>query len=289
MSRTYIGQHLRTLKFTRSYLFLSCLYGLSSLLIPFSVQLLVNNLALSGLWISTASFLGLIGAGLGLTLLVKYAQMILNEYLQRHLLYREINRWRAQTPADHQRSPYFFESFNMLKAFAFIVAEGFDLVLKCVFGAIALIFIHPAFLVISLLFVGFLGLIRVRGRRAIETSITESDRKYQMYESLGDDKPDRFVDLTVEYFRDRDTHFGFIRRQATVTFAAHFSLQLLLLAWGIHLIQINELSLGQLVSAEIIVSNIFGGLGGLPKLLETFYDYETSCYKLDKAKDGAHA
>ncbi len=223
MSRSYIAQHLRALKFTRSYLFLSCLYGLSSLLIPFSVQLLVNNLALSGLWISTASFLVLIGAGLGLTLLVKYAQLVLNEYLQRHLLNRELSHWRKHVAKGDLQSPYIFESFNMLKAFAFLVAEGFDLTLKCVFGAIALIFIHPAFLVISLLFVGFLGLIRVRGRRALETSITESDRKYELYDALAEGDPARLDELTVDYFRERDDHFGYIRRQATATYAAHFT------------------------------------------------------------------
>ena len=288
MSRSYLGQHLRSLKFTRSYVFLACLYGLSSLLIPFSVQLLVNNLALTGLWISTFSFLILIGAGLALTLVVKYAQMILNEYLQRHLLNRELKRWRSRVPAANQSSPYFFECFNILKGFAFIVAEGFDLTLKCVFGAIALIFIHPAFLMISLGFVGFLVAIRWRGRNAIVSSIIESDRKYDLFGVLNGTEDD-FERLTVEYFRERDTHFGYLRRQATVTFAAHFALQLVLLGWGIHLIQINQLSLGQLISAEIIVSNIFGGLGGLPKLLETFYDYETSCYKLESAKSEDHA
>jgi putative ABC transport system ATP-binding protein len=249
------------------------------------VQLLVNNLALTGLWISTFSFLLVIGAGLTLTLVVKYAQMILNEYLQRHLLNRELNRWRKMVPKANQSSPYFLESFNILKGFAFILAEGFDLLLKCVFGAIALIFIHPAFLMVSLLFVGFLILIRWRGRNAIVSSIIESDRKYDLFDALDDDGGGAFDRLTVEYFRERDTHFGYLRRQAVVTFVAHFSLQLLLLGWGIHLIQINQLSLGQLISAEIIVSNIFGGLGGLPKILETFYDYETSCYKLEAAKE----
>lgn len=282
MQGSYIVHHLKTLKLTKSYLFLACIYGLTSLIIPFSVQLLVNNLALTGLWLSTFSFLLLIGAGLGVSLLVKYAQLILNEYLQRHLLDRELSRWRERTT--QAGSPYVFEAFNILKSFAFIVSEGFDLGLKCVFGAIALVFIHPAFLVVSLIFAGLMALVRLRGRGAITASVGESDVKYDLFRTLGAGDEPRADELTVEYFRRRDRHFGFIKRQAVVTFAAHFALQLLLLAWGIHLIQINQLSLGQLISAEIIVSNIFNGLSVLPKLLETFYDYETGCYKLNTTK-----
>ena len=284
MQRSYLSHDLKTLRFTKSYLFLACIYGLTSLIIPFSVQLLVNNLALTGLWLSTLSFLLLIGAGLGVSLVVKYAQLILNEYLQRHLLNRELLRWRQKNKPAYVSSPYFFEAFNILKSFAFIVSEGFDLGLKCIFGAIGLVFIHPAFLVVSLIFISLMMLVRLRGRGAITASLSESDVKYELFHSLARADQDQLDTLTVDYFRTRDVHFGFIRRQAVITFAAHFTLQLLLLAWGIHLIQINQLSLGQLISAEIIVSNIFNGLSVLPKLLETYYDYETGCYKLAQAK-----
>ncbi len=185
MQGSYLTHHLKTLKLTKSYLFLACIYGLTSLIIPFSVQLLVNNLALTGLWLSTLSFLLLIGAGLAVSLLVKYAQLILNEFLQRHLLHRELIRWRQHTAPAYVGSPYVFEAFNILKSFAFIVSEGVDLTLKCLFGAIALVFIHPAFLVVSLIFAGLMALVRLRGRGAITASVGESDVKYELFETLG--------------------------------------------------------------------------------------------------------
>jgi hypothetical protein len=284
MYASYLVKHFHKLKLTRNYVYLSLLYGLSTLLIPFSVQLLVNNLALTGLWVSTFSFLLLISIGLLGSLLVKFTQLVMVEYLQRNILNNELEAWFDGTSHEKYQSPYFFEMFKILKSFSFICSEGIDFVLTTAFGLLAISFIHPAFLVIGVLYLASLGVLRFLGRGAVASSIEESNRKYELYDSLSTKNVNDYQNLALDYFKDRDTHFGFIRKQAVVIFGTFFVLQIILLAWGIHLIQIHQLSIGQLVSAEIISTNIFLHYVKLPKLLESFYDFETSCYKIDYAK-----
>jgi putative ABC transport system ATP-binding protein len=284
----YMFRHLRRLDLTKNYLFLSVVYGLSTLVIPFGVQMLVNNLALTGLWVSTFSFLMLIGGALAVTLIVKYGQVILVEFLQRHILNTELKNWFDDTDEHQFKTPYYFEMYSMLKSFASITAEGIDLLLTCFFGVLALTFIHPAFFVLSLVFLLLTYVIRMQGRGAIATSIEESNRKYYLFHSLYEKDFGPYADKALGYFDARNNHFGYIRRQAITVFFTYFILHIMLLAWGIHLIQINQLSLGQLVSAEIILSGMLTNYAKLPKLLESFYDFETSCYKLDYAKSKDH-
>ncbi len=59
--------------------------------------------------------------------------------------------------------------------------------------------------------------------------------------------------------------------------------QIFVLGIGCYLIQVNQLSVGQLVSAEIIISGIFMSFAKLPTTLESLYDFETSQYKISKA------
>lgn len=284
MQKPYLVKHLSALKLTKTYVLLSILYGISSLIVPFATQMLVNDLALTGLWLNTLSFLILIGIALAAALIIKYFQLLIAEYLQRHLFFHEVSAWERKVPHEHQSSPYFFEIFALLKTFSSMVTDGADLFLKCFFGAIALAFIHPGFLVISALFLGTIVLIRWQGRGAILASIEESNQKYEMYKEVQAADAQGAVFLMTEFLRAREHQFGFIKRQSLTVFTSYFILQMLLLAWGIQLVQVNQLSIGQLVSAEIIISGIFVNFSLLPKILRSFYEFETSYAKLEKLK-----
>lgn len=281
MDQTYLYNYLRRIKLTRGYVALALVYGVSTLLIPFGSQFLVNTLALTGLSASTSTFLIIIGLGLAFSLFVKYMQVVLLEFIQRNLLFRELADWQRKVPEDDQDSPYFFEMFSMLKSFSTIVSDGVDLLLKTLFGGLALAFIHPGFMLISVIFVLFLYRLRAQGRGAIVASLEESSRKYDLYYQLENKACRKNESPITEVFRSRDKHFGYLKRQTRTVYMSFFVVQMILLIWGIYLIQQNQLSLGQFVSAEIIVSNIFVSFLGVPKLIDYFYDFETSCIKLD--------
>lgn len=284
MKSSYFLTYLRSLRYTKSYFYLSLLYGLSTLLIPFGVQLLVNNLALTGLWVSTFSFLILISIGFLITLFVKYVQFILVEFMQRSMLVGELDDWFKKTRPENSQSPYFIEMFTILKSFSLILNEGMDIILTFSFGVLAIALIHPAFLLISILLCLSIVLLTYIGTNAIKTSNEESGQKYALYDQLDRKDHESFTTTVHSYFTSREAHYRIVKKQAILIYSSCFILQMILLAWGIHLIQINELSLGQLVSAEIISSNIFMNFLKLPKILDTYYDFETGCYKLNYGK-----
>jgi ABC-type bacteriocin/lantibiotic exporter with double-glycine peptidase domain len=118
--------------------------------------------------------------------------------------------------------------------------------------------------------------------QAVQSSIEESSQKYELYYRVKAN--DLINDFNIDsYLSARDQHFGFIKRNTVILSTAFVGSQLILLVMGIYFIQTNQLSIGQLVSAEIILSGILISMMKLPKTLESLYDFETSQCKLSSA------
>ena len=113
----------------------------------------------------------------------------------------------------------------------------------------------------------------------VPISIKESDEKYKLYDVVHSERQIQETDLQ-SFLEARDGHFSFVRRNSFIISALVVVVQTILLSVGCYLIKINQLSVGQLVSAEIIISGIFIPLSKLPLTLEAVYDYETSKYKI---------
>ncbi len=99
---------------------------------------------------------------------------------------------------------------------------------------------------------------------------TESGRKFAF---------DRADEFTSDYLEARKKTFSFIYRQACGIFVLQAVVGAVLLAIGGVLIVKQQLTIGQLVAAELIVTGIVSTLSKFPKHLETFYDL---CAALDK-------
>lgn len=269
-----------TLGFNKTYIVYAVFFGLSTLVIPLGVQFLVNNLALSGLWFNTISFLLIIGTALFFSQIIRHSQVILNEYLQREVFLHAVESWKRFSRQGYEH--YFFENLSLIKAFSTAYTNMVEISLVVIFGLVTVIAFHPIFLVILLLIGLFIYQIFITSRPAITTSINESNKKYEMHKNLikGNGISDELISA---YFDSRDQHFSFIRKNSFKVSLLTVIVHLLLLFLGIYLIQINQLSVGQLVSAEIIISGILSSLIKLPKTLEAIYDYETSVYKLNYA------
>lgn len=272
--------NLRQLHAHRKYVYYAMAFGLSSLILPFGIQYLVNNLALSGMWFNTLSFLIVIGLGLFLAQLIRYSQLILGEALQREIFVRELARWEALENLDQVQ--YFFEVPALVKSFSKAYSHIIELCLLLVFGLSTLVLFHPAFLLLPVGIGGTLLQIYRTFPAAIKSSIQESNQKYRIYEELRSTAKISASNVDA-YLRDRDLHFGFAKSAALRTGLLAGACQLLLLALGTYLIQIDQLSVGQLVSAEIIISGILVSLLKIPQTLEAVFDYETSEHKIAKA------
>ncbi len=277
---------IRLLSSHKPYVYYSLAYGLSTLIVPLGVQFLVNNLALSGLWLNISAFIIFIVIGLILSQIIKHSQLIIAESLQREIFCIEIEQWRNFNRKDY--SHYYFEVLNLLKSFSKSYSNLIELGLVMVFGLATIVMFHPMFLPIAIIIVLMILQIYKSSSSALVSSIKESDEKYKIYDIIHSERQIQEHDLQ-SFLEARDGHFRFIRKNSFKISALVVIIQAFLLSVGCYLIKINQLSVGQLVSAEIIISGIFIPLSKLPLTLEAVYDYETSKYKIKKAMEGQNA
>jgi hypothetical protein len=282
----YLLQIIKLLRSHRPYVYYSLAYGLSTLIVPLGVQFLVNNLALSGIWLNISAFIIFVVVGLILSQIIKHSQLIIVESLQREIFCIEIEQWKSFNRKEY--SHYYFEVLNLLKSFSKSYTNLIELALVVVFGLSTIVMFHPTFLLIAIIILVTIFQTYKSSFSALASSIKESDEKYKLYDLVNSENDIQENDV-ARFLEARDGHFSFVRRNSFKISALVVIVQTILLSVGCYLIKINQLSVGQLVSAEIIISGIFVPLSKLPLTLEAVYDYETSKYKIAKAMGCQHA
>lgn len=269
------------LALNRKYIFYSIIYGLSTLILPLAIQFLVNNLALAGIWVNIVVFMIIIGAGLCLSLVIKYCQVVLVEFLKRELFVMTAQDWKENIKEKYR--PYFIEKFFLMKTFTKSYTILVETALITIFGLLMIVIFHPAFIILPILIFAVLYQVNQSTRPAIEASIKLSDEKYFLFDNaLHNILPD--TPSVENYLVARDKRFRFIRVNTIKFSILYIVCQLLLLGGGAWMIETAQLSIGQLVSAEIILSNILLSMVKVPEALEGMYDFETSIYKMNKAR-----
>lgn len=276
----HLKEIIRRLSSHKTYIYYSLGYGFSTLIVPLGVQFLVNNLALSGIWLNTTVLISFIIAGLIIAQAIKHSQLVLAESLQREIFFLEICEWRDSNRDKY--SEYYFEILNLLKSFSKSYSNIIELCLVMFFGLLTIVVFHPAFLSVAIITVATIYHIYITSSPALQSSIKESDEKYKIFDKIKSNQTIENGDINSFLFA-RDNHFKFIRKNSFKIAALIVIVQAMLLTIGCYLITVNELSIGQLVSAEIIISGIFIPLTKLPLTLEAIYDYETSKFKILKA------
>lgn len=277
---------LRNLKSHKLYVYYAFAYGLSTLILPLGIQYLVNNLALSGLWLNITAFIIFILIGLIVSQVIRHSQMIILESLQREIFCLESNQWKQLQKKEY--SYYYFEVFNLLKSFSKSYSSIIELSLVMIFGLFTVILFHPIFITVAIIIVLTIYTIYKSLNSALPSSIAESDLKYKLYSIVKSEN--NLTDSDFHSFlKIRNTHFEYIRKNSFKVSVLSVFTQTFVIATGCYLVRVNQLSVGQLVSAEIIISGIFISLSKLPQTLESIYDYETSKYKIKKALGVQHA
>lgn len=182
------------------------------------------------------------------------------------------------------------------KVVAGLLVDGFALVLTTVIGMTLIAFYHPFLLGYDLVLAGLLWfVVLVLGRGGARTAIRESQEKYRVAAWLqemarcplafrlaggADFAVARADRLTSEYLDARRRHFRVLLRQILGLFAIQALASTTLLGLGGYLVMNEQLSLGQLVAAELIVTMIVGSFAKLSKHIEGYFDLMGSMNKL---------
>ena len=90
----------------------------------------------------------------------------------------------------------------------------------------------------------------------------------------------RADEVTSEYLSARRSHFVTLMRQIRGTLLVHTVVSGLFLGLGSYLVIKKQLTLGQLVASEIIVTMVLSGFAKFGKYLETYYDLVAATDKI---------
>ncbi len=284
----------------------SIIDGVLLLATPIAVEALVNTVAFGRylqpivvLAIMLFTFLAFAAALRGLlSYVVEILQRRLFVRLVADLAYR-LPRVRG-TAFDDVHAPElvnrFFEIVIVQKAASSLLLDAVSIILQTFVGMAVLAFYHPFLLGFDLVLLMLIAFITFGlGRGAVKSAVNESIAKYAVGawleelvrhptafklhsgHSFAVDRSDR---LTVDYLDARRVHYRIVLRQLLFALGLQATVATALLGLGGWLVIQGQLTLGQLVAAELIVTVIVGSFAKMGKHLESFYDLLASMDKL---------
>ena len=272
--------------------------GFLGLATPLAVESLVNVVSW-GTYLQPLLVLAVILlASLGLAAVLKVLQTVVVEIIQRRQFVRIVGDMAHRFPRakrsylkkyyPRELANRLFDIMTIQKATAVLLLDGVSIVLTTCLGMLLLAFYHPLLLGfnIALLF-AMLSITWVLGRGGITTSIDESIAKYKIVHWLQDviSFPGAFKinggeelaiekanSLAAEYLAARESQFRVVIRQVAFALGLQVFASTALLGLGGWLVIERQLTLGQLVASELVVTIVVGAFAKAGKSLEKFYD-----------------
>jgi ABC-type bacteriocin/lantibiotic exporter with double-glycine peptidase domain len=285
--------------------------GLLSLVVPIATQSLVNTIAFGTLQQPLLVLALLVLLGLGCAAVLKVLRSHVVEVMQRRIFVRvsadSIERLlRVRIKAyDDDHGPElvnrFFEVVTLQKGGASLLVEGLEVLMTTLIGMILLAVYHPVLLIfaIIILFSVFVVIFPL-GYGAVNTAIKESKAKYALAAWLQElaRHPSTFKSLpgatfaltrsnemVADYVKYRRAHWRVLMRQIIGSQAMQAFGTAAVLGAGGWLVMERQLTLGQLIAAELVVAASLGSFSKFGKQLETYYDLLAAVDKLGYLTD----
>lgn len=289
---------------------LALVYGtaisLLSLATPISVQLLINSVANTALpaplfTLAAILFVLLLAWAVLSAFRVHMLAVFERRFFARLVAEITLRAVHAQNPffVDARRGDLFNRFFDLVvvqKALSSLLIGGFTIVLQGLVGLVVTSFYHPFFLAFNTVVVLAVALIwLVWARASLASAVAKSHAKHETAHWLhavggsnGLYKSSRHMHfaiarseaVTAGYVERHRRHFGHTFGQTIALLLLYALASAGLLAMGGWLIIQGELSIGQLVAAELILSGVFYGIAQLGTYLEAFYDMAASLEEL---------
>lgn len=293
-----------------SLLVYSILLGALSLALPTAVQVMVNSIAMAQL----IQPLVVLSIFLLTVLLLEGVTKLLRAYtaeiLARRVFARVAEDFCARLPQLHrgtqdrfdlsERSQRFFETITLQKTIEVLAVDGLGLLISTAAGLALLTLYHPLLFLFGLALIAGFGIIAWSGKGAFASANDESGSKYRVAawirelsvhadsfrspcgQRLARQRGDYLVS---GYLRARKLHFRKLFRQLFSGVVLYALAMVLLLGLGGYLVMQGELSLGQLVAAELVVGIVVKGFTKIGKHLEKLYDLHAGLEKIGMVVD----
>lgn len=285
--------------------------GLITLSLPLGIQAIIGLIAGGSLSASLFVLVGVVTAGTAFSGILKVMQLSVMETIQRRVFARsafdfsyrlprmELNTLSAYYPPELVNR--FFDTLTLQKGLPKIIVELSAAALQILFGLVLIAFYHPFFVFFGVFLLVLVYLIvRFSGPMGLQTSIQESDYKYEVaywleeqaravntFKLAGNDTMalQKTDGLVSNYLNARSKHFKILLTQygSIVAFKTIITASLLLL--GGYLVIDNQINIGQFVAAEIVIILVIAAVEKLIINMDVIYDVLTSLEKLGKIMD----
>ena len=281
----------------------SLVVGLFSLIVPLTVQELVNtfSFAIQPVMIATlAIIMVVVLAFVGAFRALQYYAV---EVLQRRLFVRTAFAMARKLPHIQFQgfkprvSNSFMETAFMQRALAVLLVDLINVVVGGIIGMMILVFYHPYFILFNVvLLLGSAVIFFVLSRGGLRTTVDMSHAKYDMLHWIQEisqnllhikatdsralllEKTDQ---LAKNYIECRRARFTVLLRQFLASVggqALAHSGALALAGW---LLSIGQLTLGQLVAVEVVVGSLLINFDAVVKSMGQVYFFFTALVELD--------
>ena len=285
--------------------------GLLSLGVPLAAQAVVNTIA-AGIFLQPLIVMTvLLFSGLLFVAVLRMYKLKLVETLQQRIFARVVMQLGARIPQIETQAlskeympeliNRFFDVMTIQKAWGKLLLDVPASLLQVAIGLVLMAFYSPWLLAFDFAIISFILICSmVLGVGGIRTSIQESLEKYRVAEWLEDigrchisfkthSFPnfilERSDQLVVNYLDARKSHFAVLFRQSLSTYLFQAFASAGILAIGGWLVINRQLTLGQLVAAELVVLNVLAALEKLIRNCDTYYDLLTGLDKVGHLTD----
>lgn len=285
--------------------------GILNLATPLTVEALVNSVAFGGLVQPVVVLSVILFICLGIAAGLRGLQNWVVEVIQRRLFLRVAGDLAHRLPRvpirefDDSNGPElvnrFFDILTVQKVSATMLLDGLGLVLSATIGLVVLALYHPFLFGYDIALLALITFaILYLGRGGVQTSVEESAAKYRVQASLetlalrpgifksfgGLEMAETLVNRRAkEWLRARQRHFRVLIWQISFALGMQAAAATALLCLGGFLVVRGQLSLGQLIAAELIVTTIVGSVAKMGKHLDAYYDLLAAVSKLGHLLD----
>ncbi len=299
----YIGLLLRLerrlLALVVSY---SLAIGLFALIVPLTVQELTNTFAFAIQPVTIVTLAGVMIAALLFVGAFRSLQYYAVEVLERRLFARVAIGMAQQIPHlqvlgfKPRYANHFMETVFMQRALSVLLVDLINVVVGGAVGMTILVFYHPYFLLYNALLLAGFGIVFLLSYGGLKATIEMSHAKYDTlhwmqeisYNLLHFKATDsrailmqRTDELVGKYIERRQTRFGILIRQYLGSVGWQAIAHGGLIATAAWLLSIGQLTLGQLVAAEVVVSGLLASFDEVVKRMGHIFYFMTGLSELD--------
>jgi putative ABC transport system ATP-binding protein len=284
----------------------SIVIGLISLAVPIATQAVVNTVAFGTVLQPLVILTVIVFLALGFSAILQILRTWIVEALQQRLFVRisghitsKLLKSSVQTLTAYggpELVNRFLEVATLQKATSILLVDGLAITSQIIFSAVLLAIYHPWLLGFDLVLMVLISFFLFAFMRSgVATSIAESHTKYELvawFEELArhpllfrsslsaDYAATRTDGLLRLYLKNRRAHFSVLLKQITGFLGIHALSSAALLGIGGWLVIQRQLTLGQLIAAELVVNLMLVSLSKFGKQLETYYDLQAAMDKL---------